>query len=61
MDQELLFQYFTDTLDATLANARSEGNLDAGIVTVGSRGGACDVASRALFFQDPQSGGWGRG
>ena len=58
VDQELLFQYFTDTLEATLAQARSEGTLDAGIVTVGSRGQTCDLVSRVELYKDPQSGGW---
>ncbi len=34
IDQELLFQYFTDTLDATVAQLKSEGKFDSGIVTI---------------------------
>ncbi len=43
VDQELLFQYFTDTLDATKAQLKSEGKLDAGIVTIKAR--RCSAAS----------------
>ena len=38
VDQELLFQYFQDTLDATVAQLKSEGKFDSGIVTIKVRG-----------------------
>ena len=39
MDQELLFRFFQDTLDATIAQLKSEGKFDAGIVTIKVRDG----------------------
>ncbi|KAL4451948.1 hypothetical protein ABPG75_007610 [Micractinium tetrahymenae] len=55
VDQELLFQYFTDTLDATKAQLKSEGKLDAGIVTI--KGRSCQVVSQRVIYKDGASGG----
>lgn len=33
-DQQLLFQYFTDTYDATITAAKSRGQYDVGITSI---------------------------
>jgi hypothetical protein len=53
-DQELLFQYYTDTLDATIAQLKSEGRYDAGIVTI--KGRSCTVVGKKPIYRDATSG-----
>ncbi|EFN55772.1 hypothetical protein CHLNCDRAFT_51983 [Chlorella variabilis] len=55
VDQELLFQYFQDTLDATVAQLKSEGKFDSGIVTI--KGRSCKVVSKRPIYRDATSGG----
>ncbi|PSC70731.1 strawberry notch [Micractinium conductrix] len=55
VDQSLLFQYFQDTLDATIAQLRSEGKYEAGIVTV--KGRSCTLVGKRVIYRDEGSGG----
>ncbi|GAB4819275.1 hypothetical protein N2152v2_006321 [Parachlorella kessleri] len=54
-DQELLFDYYTDTLDATIAQLKSEGRYEQGIVTI--RGQSCELVSKTAIYKDKGTGG----
>lgn len=54
-DQDLLFQYFSDTLDATKVHLKSTGHWDDGIVNM--RAASCKLVSKRLVHTDPDSGG----
>ena len=47
-------QYYTDTLDATIAQLKSEGKYDAGIVTI--KGRSCTVVGKKPIYKDSTSG-----
>lgn len=53
-DQDLLFKYYGDVLDATIAKLKSEGKFDAGIVRVT---GECTLERKVLIHKDASTGG----
>jgi hypothetical protein len=58
--QQSLFDYFSQTLDATISSAKSRGRYEEGIRTIK---GEAEVAHSEVIHKDPVSGGelwcWG--
>ena len=53
-EQDLLFKFFSDMMDATTARLRSEGKLDTGIQTINGR--SISVVDRRIITRDEASG-----
>ena len=55
-DQQLLFQYFSNTLDAVIRFAMSRGEYDQGIMSV--KASSVTIDKQSTIHTDSQSGGF---